>query len=66
MDFKWLDYPSTLLVLGVLAAGLCYTIHSVSYPRAVSGPPNVPYLVPWLGSALSMGKEPDGFFRQAT
>jgi hypothetical protein len=28
-------------------------------------PPLVPYLIPWVGSAISMGKDPDGFFQNA-
>ncbi|EIN05202.1 cytochrome P450 [Punctularia strigosozonata HHB-11173 SS5] len=29
------------------------------------GPPLVPYLVPWVGSAVTMGKDPDAFFTMA-
>lgn len=47
-------------VLGVVA---------ISYWRqsqAKSGePPLVPYWIPWLGSAITLGKDPDAFFRAA-
>lgn len=28
-------------------------------------PPVVPYLVPWVGSAITLGKNPDPFFQRA-
>lgn len=28
-------------------------------------PPRVPYWLPWIGSAVEMGKDPDAFFKRA-
>ena len=36
---------------------------SGSKPTA-PGPPRVPYLLPWIGSAIAMGKNPDLFFQR--
>ena len=33
--------------------------------RITGLPPVVSYLVPWVGSALDLGKDPDGFFERA-
>jgi hypothetical protein len=33
--------------------------------RTQKGPPTVSYFIPWVGSALSLGKDPDGFFERA-
>jgi len=33
--------------------------------RITGRPPAVSYLVPWVGSAIGLGKDPDGFFKRA-
>ncbi|KAJ7771931.1 cytochrome P450 [Mycena maculata] len=48
---------ASLLVLGLAV---------VSLRKSSSGrPPVVPYWLPWIGSAVSLGKDPDGFFKKA-
>lgn len=33
--------------------------------RITGLPPVVSHLVPWVGSAIELGKDPDGFFKRA-
>lgn len=51
----------------VIASVLLLIIARVVYGRnRVTGrPPVVSYTVPWVGSALDLGKSPDAFFKRA-
>jgi len=47
--------------------GLLVVAATVSFKSKHSrAPPVVPYWFPWIGSAVSLGKDPDGFFRKAS
>lgn len=51
----------------IVASVLLLTIARAVYKRnRVTGlPPVVSYLVPWVGSAIELGKNPDQFFKRA-
>ena len=51
----------------IVASALLLVIARMVYKRSrITGrPPVVPYLVPWVGSAIELGKDPDGFFKRA-
>ena len=51
----------------VAASVLLLIIVRVAYKRSrVSGrPPMVSYTIPWVGSSLELGKNPDAFFKRA-
>lgn len=51
----------------IVASVLLFVIAKVVYKknRNVGRPPVVSYLVPWVGSAIDLGKSPDAFFRRA-
>ena len=53
------------LSFALVLVGL-YWIVKVLRPSDASRPPGAPYWIPWLGSALEMGKDPDGFFSNMT
>lgn len=50
----------------VIATFLLIIVHNV-YKRSqpTSRPPVVSYVIPWIGSALELGKTPDAFFKRA-
>jgi len=50
--------PSALALFTLFAA---YVLRG----RKDGGPPRVPYWVPWIGSAVTLGKDPDAFFATA-
>lgn len=53
------------LAFALILVGLYWAV-KVLRPSDTSRPPRVPYWIPWLGSALEMGKDPDGFFSSMT
>lgn len=55
--------PATVFALS-LTAFLLYKL-SRKANGAQGKPPVVPYVVPWVGSAITMGKDPDAFFKNA-
>ena len=55
--------PTTLLALG-LTALLLYKLFRKT-TNSDARPPVVPYIIPWVGSAITMGKDPDAFFKSA-
>ncbi|KAG9009781.1 Cholesterol 7-alpha-monooxygenase [Tulasnella sp. JGI-2019a] len=59
------DISTTFFIplAGVLAV-LAFNAH-FSGKQPKNRPPLVSYIVPWIGSAVSMGKDPDAFFKQA-
>jgi len=52
-------------VIGSLLAA-AFLIRIFSRGKSTLGaPPIVPYWIPWLGSAISLGRDPDGFLKKA-
>ena len=49
------------LAFAVTLVGL-YWIVKILRPADRSRPPRAPYWIPWVGSAMEMGQDPDGFF----
>ncbi len=43
-----------------------YWVHKFIRGVDSSRPPRAPYWIPWLGNAIEMGKDPDGFFTNMT
>ncbi|KAG8895432.1 hypothetical protein FRC00_007475 [Tulasnella sp. 408] len=61
-----LDSNSSLTVATTTAAGAVVMGYFYSKKKSNSRrPPVVPYTIPWLGSAVTLGKNPDTFFRDA-
>ncbi|KIO30347.1 hypothetical protein M407DRAFT_20613 [Tulasnella calospora MUT 4182] len=52
----------TTAAAGVVAVGYYYANKNSNGSRR---PPVVPYNIPWLGSAITLGKDPDAFFHDA-
>ncbi|KIO30342.1 hypothetical protein M407DRAFT_20609, partial [Tulasnella calospora MUT 4182] len=52
---------ATTAAAGAVAIGYYYVKKNSNSRR----PPVVPYLIPWLGSAITLGKDPDAFFHDA-
>lgn len=61
MDSLALPQPKYLVTAAVLLL-----VFLLSRRRPAGKAPFVRYWVPWIGSALSLGSDPDGFFRRAT
>jgi hypothetical protein len=60
----WMDVLSIKpLALGLLVPLVVYKL--LSARKRSDGIPMVPYTLLWVGSALTVGKNPDVFFRQA-
>lgn len=51
----------------IVASVLLFVIAKAVYKknRNAGRPPVVSYLIPWVGSAIDLGKSPDAFFRRA-
>lgn len=51
----------------IVASVLLLVIARAVYKRdrTTGRPPVVSYLVPWVGSAIDLGKSPDAFFKRA-
>jgi hypothetical protein len=68
MSDTWIDISSVAsakpLALGLVGALVAYKLLS-SRRRSADGIPMIPYTLPWVGSALTMGKNPDAFMREA-
>ena len=62
MDFELWKEPRV-----VLASVLLLIIARAAYKRNqdIGRPPVVSYAVPWVGSAIDLGKDPDAFFKRA-
>ncbi|PBK76529.1 cytochrome P450 [Armillaria solidipes] len=62
---SWQERPVLLsgIVVLVLFASALYQRSQSSLSLQV---PTVPYIIPWLGSAISMGETPDAFFADCT
>ncbi|TCD68673.1 Cholesterol 7-alpha-monooxygenase [Steccherinum ochraceum] len=54
------------LISTVLALPVVYFTYSLLKPCDPRSPPQVSYWIPWLGSALTMSRDPDEFFKGAT
>jgi hypothetical protein len=60
-DITGVPYLIPLLVVSFA------TVLSIRLKRnklSAKQPPLVPYFLPWIGSALEIGKDADGFFRR--
>lgn len=53
---------AALVAVAFLAALQLFGRNSI---RAKNVPPTVPYLLPWIGSAITLGMDPDAFFKRA-
>ena len=53
------------LAFAVTLVGL-YWIIKILRPVDSSRPPLAPSWIPWVGSAVELGKDPDGFFNYMT
>ncbi|KAK0500774.1 cytochrome P450 [Armillaria luteobubalina] len=60
---SWQERPALLSGIVVLVLFVLYRRSQSSLSLQV---PAVPYIIPWLGSAISMGKNPDAFFAKCT
>ncbi|KAK0233888.1 cytochrome P450 [Armillaria fumosa] len=60
---SWQERPVLLSGIVVLVLFALYRRSQSSLSLQV---PTVPYIIPWLGSAISMGKNPDAFFANCT
>ena len=49
------------LAFALILIGLYWAVKIIR-PSSTSRPPRAPYWIPWVGSAIEMGKDPDGFF----
>ena len=51
----------------IAASVLLLIIARVAYKRnrTIGRPPLVSYTIPWVGSSLELGKNPDAFFKRA-
>jgi hypothetical protein len=64
MADAWMDASSFKpLAIGLVAVLFVYKL--LSTRRRTDGIPMVPYALPWIGSALAIGKDPDAFLREA-
>lgn len=51
----------------VIVAFLAFAVYKLINRHNQAGrPPMVKYTIPWLGSAIEYGKDPDGLFKRAT
>lgn len=62
MDYELWKEPKV-----IVASALLFVIAQAVYKRnqATGRPPVVSYVVPWVGSAIDLGKSPDRFFQRA-
>jgi sterol 14-demethylase len=61
----WTETGATpILVSVLLLLPIAYLV--ISHLSSRDEPPTVWYWIPWVGSALSLGKDPDAFFDWAT
>lgn len=61
MDFElWMEPKVALAV--VLLLIIAQTVYKRF--RTTGRPPVVSYVVPWVGSAIELGKSPDAFFKR--
>ncbi|KAG9044863.1 hypothetical protein FS837_007387 [Tulasnella sp. UAMH 9824] len=61
-----LDSSSSLTLATTAAAGVVVVAYYYTRKNSNSRrPPVVPYTIPWLGSAIALGNDSDGFFRDA-
>ena len=62
MDLELWKEPKAI-VAGVLLLLIARTVYKKN--QNIGRPPVVSYTVPWVGSAIELGKSPDGFFKRA-
>ena len=56
-------YEPKVIVTSVLLLVIVRTVYKKT--QITGRPPVVSYVVPWVGSAFDLGKNPDAFFRRA-
>ena len=62
MSFKLWEEPKVIVAI-VLLLVIAWAVYKKS--RVTGRPPLVPYAVPWVGSAIDLGKGHDAFFKRA-
>ena len=62
MDLELWKEPK-VIVASVLLLIIARTVYNKN--RITGRPPVVSYAVPWVGSAIDLGKSPDAFFKRA-
>lgn len=62
MDFELWREPMMIVVIVLL---LIIARAAYERNRMTGRPPMVSYAVPWVGSAIDLGKDPDMFFKRA-
>ena len=62
MDFQLWKDPK-VVVASVLLLVLARTVYKRN--QVTGRPPVVSYTIPWVGSAIDLGKSPDVFFQRA-
>ncbi|KAG8931692.1 hypothetical protein FRC01_000968, partial [Tulasnella sp. 417] len=61
-----LDSNSSLTVASTALAGAAVVGYYYAKKKSDSQqPPLVPYIIPWIGSAMAMSRDPDAFFKNA-
>lgn len=61
-----LESNSSLTLATTAAAGAVVAVYYYGMKKSNNRrPPVVPYTIPWLGSAITLGKDPDAFFHNA-
>lgn len=68
LSLKTILDQSYLASVGVTGLVLLVFIYLQRFNPFTSGgrkPPRVGYWLPWIGSAIEMGKDPDAFFKRA-
>lgn len=62
MDLElWKEPKMTAAIILLLVVGRAVYNRN----RNAGRPPVVSYAIPWVGSAIELGKNPDGFFKRA-
>ena len=62
MDLELWKEPK-VVVASVLLLVIARAVYKKS--QVTARPPVVSYVVPWVGSAIELGKSPDAFFKRA-
>ena len=63
MDFEPWKEPR-VIVASVLLLVIARAVYKKN--QVTGRPPVVPYTIPWVGSAIDLGRGPDAFFKRAT
>ena len=62
MDLElWKEHKVVATIVGLLI--IARAVYGKS--QVTGRPPVVPYVIPWVGSAIDLGRDPDAFFKRA-